>query len=341
MKWSEVIIDMNGRITITVLCSIIVAIGIFYVGITWYQDTFNPTIIWTKSISEKIDFDQKKVFIIGNSHVGSIDPYYVEKKINKNGYDFRIFNLSVGGDNPQKRENIIKQIIDLKPNLVIYGIDYRSFEVSSSEHEIQAVSSTKINKIEKIIPSFQDFFYEFLSPVTNSEWFSNIPQSPKIITLRIFNHLIYGSVELERLNLDSQKPLITNEAVGIKPMNNTELQQWIDERRSFRGIPQLDENHQFNSLQRILDKLKENEIKFVLFTSPHHETYLGYLSNEDKIIFDEMLLNIEINYNTKIIQLHDKYRNMEIFANPTHVAIETSQEYSNDLIEIIINELKN
>ena len=341
MSWSEAITGMNGRITITVLCSIIVAIGIFYVGITWYQDSFNPTIIWTESISEKIDFDQKKIFIIGNSHVGSIDPNYVEKILKQDGYDIKIFNLSVGGDDPQKRKNTIKSIIDLKPNLVIYGIDYRSFEASSSEYEIQAVGSTKIGKIEKILPSFQDFFYEFLSPVTNSDWFSNIPQSPKLITLRIINHLVYGSAELERLNLDSQKPLITNEAVGIKPMNNTELQQWIDERRAFRGIPQPNENHQFSSLQKILDNLKENGIKFVLFTSPHHETYLDYLSNEDKVTFDKMLMNIETKYNVNIFQLHDKYRDIEIFSNPTHVAIETSQKYSNDLIEIIKSELEN
>ena len=331
---------MNGKITVTVACSILVAVGIFYVGITGYQDNFNPTIIWAESVSDKIEVNQKKIFIIGNSHVGSIDPNYVERFLKQDGYDFKVFNLSVGGDNPQKRENIIDSILNLKPNLVVYGIDFRSFEAGSSEQDIQAVSSSKIGQIEKIFPSLQDFFNESLIPLTNNVWISKIPESPKIVTLRIINHLIYGSAELERLNLDSQKPLITNEAVGLEPMNSTELQKWIDERRTFRGISQPDQNYQFNSLQKILDKFKENKIDFVIFTTPHHETYLDYVPDKDKETFDEILEQIEKKYNTGIYRLDEKYKNLEIFSNPTHIATETSQKYSNDLIELIERELE-
>jgi len=330
---------MNGKITLTVLISIFVGVGIFYSGITWYQDTFNPTIIWTESISNKLDMNQKKIFLIGNSHVGSINPDYVEKKLKQNGYNYKIFNLSVGGDNPQKRENIINSIIELKPDLIIYGIDFRSFERNSSEQEIQAIDSSEIDKIEKILPSFQDFFDQILIPIKNNEIFSNIPESPKLITLRIMNHLIYGSVELERLDLDSQRPLITDEAVGIKAMNNTELQGWIDERRSFRGINQLDGNTQLNSLESILQKLKENKIKVIIFTSPHHQTYLDYLSNDDKKTFKMILNYIIEKHSIEIYQLNEKYKNLEIFANPTHVAVEKSNYYSNDIVEIIKSEL--
>ena len=330
---------MNGRITATVLCSILVAVVIFYISITWYQDTFNSTIIWTQSISEKDSTEQNKIFIIGNSHVGSIDPEYIQEFLNQEGHNFTVYNLSTGGDNPQKRTITIEPISELEPNFVIYGIDFRSFEAGSSEQDIQAVSTSKVGEIERILPSLQDFFKELTFPLSNNELSSKIPESPKLVTLRMVNHIIHGSVELERLDLDSKKPLITNEAVGLEPMSEIELQEWIDERRTFRGIPQPEQNFQLKSLEKILDKLEKNKIQFILFTTPHHQTYLDYLSTSDKETFEEILIQLEKKYDISIYRLDEKYKNEEIFSNPTHVATETSQEYSQDILEMIKSEL--
>ena len=67
---------------------------------------------------------------------------------------------------------------------------------------------------------------------------------------------------------------------------------------------------------------------------------LDYVPDKDKETFDEILEQIEKKYNTGIYRLDEKYKNLEIFSNPTHIATETSQKYSNDLIELIERELE-
>ena len=330
---------MDKKIILTIFFSILVAFGIFYFTVSFYQETYNPTKIWTEYIVDKFDLDKEKIFIFGNSHVGSINPLHVEEKLNEK--NFQVFNLSVGGDDPRKRENTINSIINLEPSIVVYGIDFRSFEAQASARDIQAVSSSGIDKIENILPSFQEYFDEILIPVKNNEVIANFPPSPKIITLRILNHIVHGSPELERLNLDAKRPLITDEPVGIKAINSTQLEKDIQSFRAFRGIPDSKENFPLISLHNILDKFSENNVKIIIFTTPHHRTYLDYLSEEDKKSFDVIIKDLEKKYDLKIYRLDSKYKDYEIFGNPTHVAIETSENYSNDIFEMIKSETSN
>lgn len=329
---------MKHKIAVTVICSMLFAFVIFASIIFWYQENYNPTKIWAKSFYEYNNINEKKIFIIGNSHVGSIDQKMLQDSLLVEGYEFQVFNLSIGGDNPQKRLVIIDSLINLKPDLIVYGIDYRSFEASASQKDIQAVSSSKI-QIKEIFPSFHNLFEEIFFSQLKDEIFSFVPESPKLITLRIMNNLIHNSSELERLDLNSKKPLITDEAVGIEKMDSEELQKWIDERRSFRGIPVLEQNVQLNDFKNILTKFNQNKIKFVVFTTPHHNTYLDYIQDKDKHTFNQIIDSVEKYYKIKIHRMDEKFKDAEIFANPTHVAVNSSKLYSNEIFEIIKSEI--
>ena len=73
---------MDKKIVLTIVFSILVAFGIFYFTISFYQDAYNPTKIWVEYIFDKFDLEKEKIFIFGNSHVGSINPSYIENKLN-------------------------------------------------------------------------------------------------------------------------------------------------------------------------------------------------------------------------------------------------------------------
>ena len=124
---------MNIRITITVAIVFILVFGTLFVS----HD-------YSSSKGEKNDHDKfftkqfdknKKIFILGSSHIGTLNTTLVNQIINNYDSKFEVFHLGYNGDKPEKREQMLPDILALNPSLVVYGISYRDFGSFNSNEE--------------------------------------------------------------------------------------------------------------------------------------------------------------------------------------------------------------
>ena len=97
----------------------------------------------------------------------------------------------------------------------------------------------------------------------------------------------------------------------------------------------------FLDLQEIIKKLKENNIKIILFTTPQHKYFYDLVDTSEKIAFEKILLEIHNTSNLEIHSFTEKYSDLEIWRNPTHIVVSKSASiFSDDIAKLILEELK-
>jgi len=117
-----------------VIVGIVVGLGIvlsLFLGLLWAVDV--DGYLESKSIIKIYDAYEKKVgddsnfaYYLGDSTASySIYPPLIRDELNKSGYDFSLFGVSVGNEAPLMRVLQTQNIIDSKPSAVIYAISYR------------------------------------------------------------------------------------------------------------------------------------------------------------------------------------------------------------------------
>jgi hypothetical protein len=85
-----------------------------------------------------------------------------------------------------------------------------------------------------------------------------------------------------------------------------------------------------------LDKLKENNIKVVLFVVPHHNYLLSKAPPEYEETFGFILKDIEEKYELNVYKRNTDYSDLPIWHDLSHVAVnKKSQPFSNDVAKMI------
>ncbi len=106
---------------------------------------------------------------------------------------------------------------------------------------------------------------------------------------------------------------------------------------TFNQIGDFSDNADVIAFQKIINKLQENNIKIIIFTTPQSKYYLNAMPDSAKNTFDDLLNYLEKNSKVKIYSLQDKYKDLEIWDDPQHVAIfNNTQIYSMDVSKIIL-----
>jgi hypothetical protein len=96
------------------------------------------------------------------------------------------------------------------------------------------------------------------------------------------------------------------------------------------------------SMEKIVSKIRENNIKLMILVSPHHSIYLNAIPEEEKQSFFRFLDELSAKYNIKIIDFHNKYSNLEIWLDLIHIGHSSdSVVYYGDVAEAILNNLQN
>ena len=111
------------------------------------------------------------------------------------------------------------------------------------------------------------------------------------------------------------------------------LMETLDQYR----VPEI--NTEVIALKQIIKELKQNEIKIIIFTTPYHKFYVE--QEKSRIIqFDDIVKSIENYADLKIYRLDNKYQEMQIWFDITHIAInKNSTLYSDDIANIILIEI--
>jgi len=330
---------INTKILFVIITSFFISFSIFYGIMIWSTSHHDSTSQWVDYLKQNPSMmESKKIIILGSSNIASLNPVFIENELEKNGEKFSVYNLAIGSDFPSRRINTIDQIISLNPDFIAYGIEPRMFDNS------QISTSSKIPEIpfveaKNFFPNIDKIFSKNLHFLIVHDFFSNIPKSPKLVTLLTAKQIIYSDNQLNT-NITKSRPFynIENEKIKVKLQNEQEI-LWKNENHVFNGIGKIDENFEYQSLLEIEEKIQKHGIKTLVFATPKNDVYINWIPNEELKNFELIFDDLE-NRGFSIHSDYQKYHNLEIFYDPTHI-VESKEGivYSNDFAKIILDTL--
>ena len=307
---------MNGKIAIAITLSFTISFSIFVFA---QSVLYHEPNIETNFYSQEFDPSKSKILLIGSSYVAMLNATLIESLLEKQIQDVKVFNLSTPGDHPHDRLSEIEEILALEPKIIVYGIGFRAL---GSEYFVDN---------EKILPDPEAISNDFLNSL-NLDFLNN----PKFNTLSVLR-------DQANLKTESLKKFNTPFFDYTLPMLKTNPSLITDKHVSdswIRQIPTQDKNIQFDSFNDIISIFHQNNIKVIVFVTPHNDSTIESLSKNDKMNFEQMLSNIEKNNDVKIHSLLQNYSKIDVWTSPDHVTIsENGFIYNKDISNIILKEI--
>jgi hypothetical protein len=312
-----------NKIILAVTFSFIITLSIFFIIFNQFS-TENVNFKDHSFFNQDFDPKNKKIFLLGSSHTGQINSTLVQNNISNIDENVIVYNLAYNGDTPKKRIEQINQIISLQPSLIFYGVSYRDFGTNNIEQR----SPLEIN----------NFLSNSLNQIFNIDKIN-----PKVITLEAIRD-IFSSTNLfppegSRIYVENQ-PFFSYDRSQMIIVSDKELKK----QKNITQIPIIEErisNEQFQYFKKFLQEMKNNEIEVVIFTTPVHKYYLENMQDKDKKEFQLMLNEIMKESNLKIYEFSDKYTELQIWYNLSHVTYnKKAMIYSEGVSEMIISEFR-
>ena len=292
---------------------------------------------------ENVLKNEKKIFILGSSETQSINATHVEIDTSKYIDHHFVYNLAKGSDSPDKRIYSLELISNSKPILVLYGIGLRDVEKIPDGGFNTAISYDPHSDIENLLPVPKEIINDiFLENIGFNNLRLNFLENPKFILLNQIRELTNENKipSLKQKIISDNIPFIKFDTKQLK-LATTKV-----DGSTIKNCPQsiifekYAKDMKINSLVEIIEKLKINNIKVIIFTTPVHENCLDSIGNETMNEFEAIVNEIGENTNTDIYFLHDNYRNYDSWVDGSHLTFLNSFLYSNDVAEIIIQALK-
>jgi len=267
--------------------------------------------------------DEKLIFLIGSSHMGQLNTTHIQKVLDKDGHNYTIYNLAFAGDKPEKRISEIDKILELEPEMIVYGLGYRDFSHYSSNRD-------------NILPDLHDEFHSFGQKMVLGY---NLPSNPKFVTLNTIQDVIRTTERLDS-SQSQNRPFFDDDANLSEIKNNDEIIQNFKENDNSHkfDVRKNVNNINFIALQKILDKLNNQNIDTVIYVTPHHPLFIQAIEENGKTNFEIILKLLEDE--NMVYNFEEKYNDKEIWADLTHIAYnEKSLEFSEDMAKIIIDNI--
>ena len=281
---------------------------------------------------------QPKLFILGSSHAHYLNTTLIENNLVNENEFYEVHNLSRSGDHPIWRLEFLDFMIDANPKIIVYGIAYRDLEDTFGEWSGK----------EEYLPSPRVFVSEITEPITKKIR-TDFSDNPKFVTLSIIKEILNSNNdEVERnyiLYPDEFVPY-PNSYFTIAPYNvnaksDEELKNhFLQHETSFKGLGEPQNNKKVKALLEMIRAFNENEIKLVLFITPHSKYYLDAMPLSEKISFEKTISYIENKGMIEIYSLEEKYSELEIWNDPDHVALTHNKIFGDDITKIILNEIR-
>jgi hypothetical protein len=314
---------MNTKnITLAIICSLILSLIVFLFIIWNLPDQLFLTN--EQFFSQELE-GKNKIFILGSSHVYALNPILISNELQKKGENFTVYNLGSPGDDFEERERTIEMIIQENPKLVLYGIEPRAFETKGRN----LVSTT--NGILPSIPSITELFdsIEFDK--------KGVLKNPKFALIRTISEPIR--------DIDKNERPYQNSPFLIYDPNVSQITDLEDlykhEKEYFSTIQPAEINSNLLYLKRIVDKLQNNDIKVILFITPHSKIFLDYFPENERNIFEDIIKNISITKDIVVYSEIDRYSDLNIWHDHTHLAVNNNTNfYSKDVSKMILNEIE-
>jgi hypothetical protein len=326
---------------LTIFIALIVAVTITYFVNDLYNTPYQLTQSQKLFYSQKFEPEQKKIFLIGSSQVHRINATIVENQISQTYQDYKIYNLGIGADKTSERIVHLPEMIESKPVLVVYGITFRDLK-DFDKIQTPIVDVIGTNKPIEVLPEPWIFLYDWI-PNNIKIDFSNF-DNPQITTIKIFEMLT------DLINVNDTQSYLANTPFEkyfpgrnkIKDENSLrkDLQERMAKGTLFSGYDSGADDINTKDLKKIISELKKNDIEVILFSTPFSRIYLDKIDNTDIEIFEDALQKISDEFDVKIYHFYDKYADMNVWLDISHVSSnQNASIYSTDIADIILNEI--
>ncbi|MGI0056359.1 MAG: hypothetical protein ACREAK_03165 [Nitrosarchaeum sp.] len=323
-----------------IFCIIIVflvsTLTVYFVN-EWYQISLSKEIMLKelekKFYSQKFKVDEKKIFLLGSSHTLRLTATDIQKVLSSKDSTLKIYNLGQTGDSPLKRKDSLNQIVASKPELVMYGIGFRDFEVAETKIEL---FSTSPETVKNYLPDPKSLITKTV--LSNNLFLVGSKfQNPKLTSLDLINNIFF-KYETKVINPYTVYPF-SNEQKDKNIMTEEEITTWVNNNK-ITSKENVDKH--IESLKEIIRAIKQNNIKIAIFTTPHHRIFLDAIPEDSRGHFYAVLEEISKEFDINIYYLHDKYSEIDLWADPRHVSAKhpNAKIYNNDIAKIILDELE-
>jgi len=308
----------------------LISFSIFFVLIqVFYERQESALIEEEKIFYNSIKHIDNKIFLVGSSHIMALNPFFIEDLLAENNEEYQVYNLAKMANIPQREIKNIDLLISSQPKIVVYGISARDFS------EIQSISDPEI-KHDSTLPDPSQFLENWLNEQNTEILFFQSDFSPKLITLKELRGATVNSddyVKAPFFRFDFKR--------DFNIMNDEDLKSFAISQAKPVKIRSPDENRSLLDLKEIIFKLQENDIKIILFTTPQHKYFYDLVDETEKLSFEKILKEIYVSTNLEIYSFTEKYSDLEIWRNPSHIVVSKSASiFSDDITNLILDELK-
>ena len=310
----------NLKISITVSSAIIISFLLLIIFLVIFPD---PTSILEKKFySQKFD-SKNKIFIIGSSHTGNLNATFINEQIKGSG-DYIVYNLSYNTDIPSKRLRTINEIINLKPQIIFYGVSYNEFK-SIIYDEVKTTPDPLY--IQNIL--LKNIGFDF--------------SNPQFTTLQVLRELqkYVGVYEKKDYLLQPYTPFFEYHANQLIIKNNLDIENEFLKTKNEIIVNPPQVNRELTILKKMISEFQKHKIKVIIFTTPYHKVFLNSLSDNQKETFEAILSDLQNDSNVTIYRLDQKYADLSIWYDVEHVSYnENSMIYSEDLANLVVSEIE-
>jgi len=287
--------------------------------------------------SQKFEPEQKKIYLIGPSHVHRINATIIENYISQTHQDYKIYNLGIDGDNPSKRIDSLQKIIDSEPVLVVYGLTFKHFK-SFNKSQSSTTDFIGINKPEVRLPEPWIFLYDWIPSMIKID-FSNF-KNPQVTTIKIFEMITNQNDAKGTPNTPFKKHKPQTSVIKDEEALEKNLNRRITKGNIFSGYDSSVNELKTKDLKKIISELKKNDIDLILFSTPLSRTYLDEIDIVDIEIFESAFQKISDEFDVKIYHFYDKYADLKVWSDISHVSTnQNASIYSIDIADVILNEI--
>lgn len=315
---------MGKKINITLGSKVILCISLVLI-FSFLLYFFMTDAFPTNTVLKERDFynqsfsNDENIVLIGSSHVGMLNVTHIEKKLRDDNQLYNVYNLAQKGDNPIKRIKTIDQIIQMNPNLVVYGVSYRDFN----------------EEVKNPLPDPKEQFHHFLLQL-------NINENPKMWTLEKIRTINPELFALNKeISLDNTPFMTYDTARDMKVLTNEEIENYPLLEPKNINLNSADSNYQTSTLVKTINEFTKQNISVIVYITPIHEKYRNEIDITQKLIFDDIITRITNETEAEIFNLSDKYDTMQVWVDPAHLSLHSnSLPHNDDIVKIIKKEIE-
>ena len=322
--------NQNLKISFLILIALGISFSVFVIVIQYfYENQINSEYYDEEKYYNSIREIDNKIFLVGGSQISALNPFIIEAFLTENNENYQVFNLSKMANVPQREIRNIDLLISAEPEIVVYGISARDFS------EIKSVNKPEV-KLDQSLPDPSLLFKNWLNDQNTEILLLQPDFSPKLIILKELRGVTVNSqdyIKAPFFRFDYKR--------DFNVMNNNGLKSLAINDATPVKIRDPDENRALLDLKEIINKLQENNIKIILFTTPQHKYIYDLVDSSEKITFEKILTDITKHTDLEIHLFTEKYSDLDIWRNPTHIVVgKDSLIFSEDIANLILEELR-